>query len=111
MKQWPKLHRAFELRDELAAWSAAHASGPEYETRSNPAESSNPTVTMEWRVKRGSLPDYQHAALLLGDIVHNWRSALDHQLWGDHTRAGSSTTAAGRCSSRSTTNSATTSGG
>ena len=80
MKEWPKLHRALSCATSSRP-GRRHASGPEYESRSNPSESSNPTVTMEWRVKRGSLPEYQHAALLLGDIVHNWRSALDHQLW------------------------------
>jgi hypothetical protein len=78
---WPKLHRAFELRDELNAWSHENASGPQYETRSNSADASNPLVLMEWRVERGSLPDYERAALLLGDVVHNWRAALDHQMW------------------------------
>lgn len=81
MNQWPKLHRAFALRDELIVWSLANAAGPEYESRSNPQQATSPTVSMEWRVRSGTLPDYQHAALLLGDVIHNWRCALDHQLW------------------------------
>lgn len=80
-RKWPKLHRGFALRDELLAWSIANANGPEYELRSNPSDTSNPMVISEWRVKRGTLPDYEHAALLVGDIIHNWRCALDHQMW------------------------------
>lgn len=93
MNRWPKLHRAFDLRDELLAWSHANATGPEYESRSDQHQATSPTVSMEWRIRSGTLPDYEHAALLVGDVIHNWRCALDHQLWAitpelEQTRRG-----------------------
>lgn len=81
MLQWPKLHRAFELRDQLKEWVEDNNRLPEFDTENNASANDDPIVWQRWRVRPGSLSEPTPAALLLGDVVHNWRSALDHQLW------------------------------
>lgn len=81
LRQWPKLVRAFELRDQLVKWVEENNRFPEYDTEDNAAIATDPLIWQQWRVRPGSVPESAPAALLLGDIIQNWRSALDHQLW------------------------------
>ncbi|HJP61064.1 MAG TPA: hypothetical protein VJ865_13745 [Gemmatimonadaceae bacterium] len=77
-----KLHRAFEIRDELRDHLAelALAERP-IATRNNAADSSNPFVISEWMVPEEGWPPFERAALLLGDVIHNLCAAMDHVVW------------------------------
>ncbi|MEE9964713.1 MAG: hypothetical protein K4304_06425 [Propionicimonas sp.] len=81
MKQWPKLHRAIELRDELNLWSVEGMGTIDYESSDNLHDSSDPIVWIEYRAQSDTLPDEMRGAMLLGDMIHNFRAALDHQMW------------------------------
>ena len=75
-----KLERAFEIRDELRDLLEELLSAPrEISRRDNNEERASPTVWVEWILD--SIPDYTRAALLLGDVIHNLRAAMDHVIW------------------------------
>jgi hypothetical protein len=75
-----KLERAFALRDELRDLLAGQLSAPrEVSRRDNSGERTSRIVWAEWVLE--STPDYTAAALLLGDVVHNLRAAMDHAIW------------------------------
>lgn len=81
MSQWPKLARAIELRDELVRWSDSSYRGLDYQTRHNLQVQSDPVAWVEYRLDPDSVPDVERAGLILGDMIHNLRAALDHQVW------------------------------
>ncbi|MDX5962687.1 hypothetical protein SIM91_05030 [Rhodococcus opacus] len=81
MGDYPKLRRAIELRDELHDFMVENLKSPTLVSRSNGDDQTNPVVRMEWKLADGPLPDYERGALLLGDVVHNLRAALDHAMW------------------------------
>lgn len=81
MKQWPKLHRAIELRDELHRWSTEAMGSIDYESRHNLQAAHDPLAWIEYRARADTLPDEMRGAMLLGDMIHNFRAALDHQMW------------------------------
>lgn len=81
VKHWPKLHRAIELRDELHRWSAESMGMIDYESRHNLQDFHDPLAWIEYRARPDTLPDGMRGAMLLGDMIHNFRAALDHQLW------------------------------
>jgi hypothetical protein len=75
-----KLERAFALRDELRDLLAGQLSAPrEVSRRDNSRERTSRIVWAEWVLE--ATPDYTEAALLLGDVVHNLRAAMDHAIW------------------------------
>lgn len=75
----PKLARGFELQKELSEWIKENSPTPRYDTSHEVVGGSR--ARYEWRAKPGTLPNPTRGALLLGDIVQNWRAALDHQIW------------------------------
>lgn len=81
MKQWPKLQRAIELRDELHRWSTEAMGTIDYESRDNLGEARDPLAWIEYRARVETLPDDMRGAMLLGDMIHDFRAALDHQMW------------------------------
>lgn len=81
VKQWPKLHRAIELRDELHRWSTEAMGTIDYESQDNLQDAHDPLVWIEYRARVETLPDDIRGAMLLGDMIHNYRAALDHQMW------------------------------
>lgn len=75
-----KLEHAFALRDQFRDLLVGLLSEPRMITRrDNSNEQSSRTVWAEWVLD--SAPDYTEAALLLGDVVHNLRTAMDHAMW------------------------------
>jgi hypothetical protein len=75
-----KLKRAFALRDEFRDLLADALSAPrDVSRRDNSADHTSRIVRAEWVLE--SQPDYTAAALLLGDVVHNLRAAMDHVMW------------------------------
>jgi hypothetical protein len=75
-----KIERAFEIRDELRDLLEELPSSPrKISRRDNQGQRSSPMVWVEWILD--SVPDYTRAALLLGDVIHNLRAALDHAVW------------------------------
>lgn len=78
---WGKLIRARGLMSELVdIGHKYHESDPyEYECVSNENDDSDPLIRMQWRVK--VLRSYpEEAPWILGDIINNIRSSLDHAL-------------------------------
>lgn len=76
----PKLHRGFEIRDELRDYLVEQANAPRparYET--NADEHTNRRVWAQWVAE--TVPSYERAAVLLGDAIHNLRAAMDHAVW------------------------------
>ena len=53
----------------------------DYESRDNLHDSSDPLAWIEYRARSDTLPNDMRGAMLLGDMVHNFRAALDHQMW------------------------------
>lgn len=81
MKQWPKLHRAIELRDDLHRWSTDAMATIDYESRDNLQDAHDSVAWIEYRARVAALPDDMRGAMLMGDMIHNFRAALDHQMW------------------------------
>lgn len=76
-----KLERAFEHRDELqAAQSEARATLKPHRLtyEDNAREATNPIIWAQWRVVDAGDPLPPKLGLILGDMVHNLRSALDY---------------------------------
>ncbi|MET4539190.1 hypothetical protein ABIE37_000945 [Arthrobacter bambusae] len=76
---WGKLIRARDLMSQLVEIGHEHRSSDPYEYNflSNENDSSDRLIRMQWRVKvKKNYP--QEASWLLGDIVNNIRSSLDH---------------------------------
>lgn len=53
----------------------------DYELRDNLQDSSDPLAWIEYRAGSETLPNDMRGAMLLGDMIHNYRAALDHQMW------------------------------
>lgn len=75
-----KIERAFEIRDELRdLLEELLTAEKKYTRRSNMSEASAPTVWAEWTLD--AVPDYTRSSLLMGDVIHNLRAAMDHAVW------------------------------
>lgn len=75
-----KIERAFEIRDELRdLLEELLTAEKKYSRRSNMSEASEPTVWAEWTLDE--VPDYTRSSLLMGDVIHNLRAAMDHAVW------------------------------
>lgn len=75
-----KLEHGFAIRDRLRDVLAdQQAVEREYSRRDNRTDHASRTTWAEWALE--SDLDYTEAALLMGDVVHNLRAALDHAVW------------------------------
>ncbi len=75
-----KIERAFEIRDELRdLLEELLTAEKKYSRRSNMSEASEPIVWAEWTLDE--VPDYTRSSLLMGDVIHNLRAAMDHAVW------------------------------
>ena len=85
-----KLEHGFAIRDRLRDVLAdQQAVEREYSRRDNRTDHASRTTWAEWVLE--SDLDYTEAALLMGDVVHNLRAALDHAVWAitpQHIRQG-----------------------
>lgn len=53
----------------------------DYESRHNLQDAHDPLAWIEYRARADTLPDEMRGAMLLGDMIHNFRASLDHQMW------------------------------
>ncbi|UNB52979.1 hypothetical protein [Mycolicibacterium sp. YH-1] len=75
-----KLRHAFALRDQFRDVLAELQSARRLRSRrDNCRDSSSRTAWVEWVLESES--DYTEASLLLGDVVHNLRAAMDYAVW------------------------------
>jgi hypothetical protein len=75
-----KLTHGFEIRDRLRdVLAEQQAIERQYSRRDNRTDHASRTTWAEWALE--SDLDYTEAALLMGDVVHNLRAALDHAVW------------------------------
>ncbi|WP_228118069.1 hypothetical protein [Rhodococcus erythropolis] len=75
-----KIERAFEIRDELRDLLEEQLIADRKVTRrSNDKHGTSPTVWVEWIIDE--VPDYTRASLLMGDVIHDLRAAMDHAMW------------------------------
>jgi len=75
-----KIERAFEIRDELRdVLEKLLLAEKKYTRNDNISETSARTVWAEWTLDE--VPDYTRCALLMGDVIHNLRAAMDHAVW------------------------------
>lgn len=75
-----KLKHAFELRDRFRDLLEELLNAPrEIARRDNRSERGSRIVWAEWTLE--SAPEYTEASLLLGDVIHNLRAAMDHAVW------------------------------
>lgn len=81
MSPWGKLLRARDLMGELVNISQEYyASEPyDYVQVSNDTDRYDPQVKIQWRLKVAR-PYPQESSWILGDIVNNMRSSLDHAI-------------------------------
>ena len=75
-----KLKHGFAIRDRLRdVLAEQQAIEREYSRRDNSDEYASRTAWAEWVLE--SDLDYTQSALLMGDFIHNLRTALDHAAW------------------------------
>ncbi|MGB5796040.1 MAG: hypothetical protein WBH51_09655 [Mycolicibacter algericus] len=75
-----KLTHSFAIRDRLRdVLAEQRAMERQYRRRDNSDEFTSRTAWTEWVLE--SDLNYTEAALLLGDLIHNLRAALDHAVW------------------------------
>ena len=75
-----KIERAFEIRDQLRdLLEELLLAEKKYTRRDNMSDTSAWTVWAEWTLDE--VPDYTRCALLMGDVIHNLRAAMDHAVW------------------------------
>jgi hypothetical protein len=74
-----KLQHAFALRDQFRDLLAALLSERREVRREDNSAERSPTVWAQWVLE--SIPDCTEVALVLGDVVHNLRAAVDHAMW------------------------------
>lgn len=75
-----KLEHGFAIRDRLRdVLAEQQAVERQYSRRDNRTDHASRTTWAEWVLE--SDLDYTEAALLMGDVVHNLRAALDHAVW------------------------------
>lgn len=75
-----KLEHGFAIRDRLRdVLAEQQAVERQYSRRDNRTDYASRTTWAEWALE--SDLDYTESALLMGDVVHNLRAALDHAVW------------------------------
>lgn len=75
-----KIERAFEIRDELRdVLEKLLLAEKKYTRADNISDTSARTVCAQWTLDE--VPDYTRCALLMGDVIHNLRAAMDHAVW------------------------------
>jgi hypothetical protein len=75
-----KIERAFETRDELRdLLEKLLLAEKKYSRHDNISDTSARTVWAEWTLDE--VPDYTRCALMIGDVIHNLRAAMDHAVW------------------------------